>query len=250
MSETAAALTQDHILGGKVSLRQAAKGYRAGVDAALLAAACDAGDGERVLDAGCGVGAVMLAAATRRPGARFVGVERDPAAVALARGNVADNGLASRVEVMAGDVVGGFKVLELEPFDAAIANPPFFDDPASLRAPHPAKREAWMAEGGLAAWTAFLVGAVREGGSVTLIHRADRLADILALLGAKCGSFQVRPIHPFADAPAGRLIVRVVRGGKAPLQLLSALMLHERGGAKHTPETEAILRGEAGLTWR
>ena len=61
MSETAAALTQDHILGGKVSLRQAAKGYRAGVDAALLAAACDAGDGERVLDAGCGVGAVMLA---------------------------------------------------------------------------------------------------------------------------------------------------------------------------------------------
>ena len=91
---------------------------------------------------------------------------------------------------------------------------------------------------------------MREGGSVTLIHRADRLADILALLGAKCGSFQVRPIHPFADAPAGRVIVRAVRGGKAPLQLLPALVLHERGGAKHTPEAEAILRGEAGLPWR
>jgi tRNA1(Val) A37 N6-methylase TrmN6 len=250
MSETASASTEDHVLGGRVSLRQAAKGYRAGVDAALLAAACDVAPGQRLLEAGCGVGAVMLAAAIRRPGAVFVGLERDPAAVELARENIAANGLGERASVLEGDVDQRLADVGLKPFDAALANPPFFDDPAELRAPHPAKRGAWMADGGLAAWTAFLIKGVREGGTITIIHRADRLGDLLALLGAKAGSFQVRPIHPFADAPAGRVLVRAIKTGKAPLQLLPALVLHERGGAKHTAEAEAILRGEADLPWR
>ena len=240
--------TEDRILGGRVLLRQPAKGYRAGLDAALLAAACDAGDGERVIEAGCGVGAVMLAAAARRPGVRFVGVERDPAALALAQANIAANGLADRVEALEADVGGG-RAKDGAPFDAALCNPPFFDDPATLRAPHPAKRGAFIADDGLAAWTGFLLAAVRDGGTITLIHRADRLADILALLGAKAGSFQIRPIHPFADAPAGRVLVRAVRGGKAPLQLLPPLVLHQRGGAKHAPAAEAVLRGEADLAW-
>lgn len=250
MDETARAKSEDHILGGRVSLRQAAKGYRAGLDAALLAAACDAQPGERVLEAGCGVGAVMLAAAIRRPEARFVGLERDPAALALARENIAANALGARAEAIEGDVDRRFSTLGLSPFDAALANPPFFDDPAQLRAPHPAKRGAWIADGGLAAWTAFLMASVREGGSVTLIHRADRLGDIVGLLNLKGGSLQVRPVHPFADAPASRVLVRAVKTGKAPLQLLPALILHERRGIKHTAEAEAILRGEADLPWR
>jgi tRNA1(Val) A37 N6-methylase TrmN6 len=90
---------------------------------------------------------------------------------------------------------------------------------------------------------------VREGGTLTLIHRADRLADILALLAPKAGSVQVRPVHPFVDAPAKRVLVRAVKTGKAPLLLLPPLVLHGRDGARHTAETEAILRGRAGLGW-
>lgn len=242
-------VTCDHILGGALTLRQPAKGYRAGLDAALLAAACDAEPGERVLEAGCGVGAVLLAAAWRRRDAQFFGVERDAAALALARENIRANGLADRVEVAAGDV-GASEAVAAFRFDAALANPPYFDDPAALRAPHPAKTGAWMADGGLDAWIAYLLAAVRDGGTLTLIHRADRLADILAALAAKAGSFQVRPVHPFADEPAKRVLVRAVRGGKAPLQLLPPLILHARGGAKHSAEAEAILRGTEGLPWR
>ena len=51
---------------------------RADLDAALLAAACDAQTGQRVIEAGCGAGGALLAAAARRPGAKFTGVERDP----------------------------------------------------------------------------------------------------------------------------------------------------------------------------
>lgn len=242
-------VTEDRLLNGRISLRQPARGYRAGMDAALLAAACDAGAGQRVLEAGCGPGAALLAAAARRTQARLVGVERDAAAAALARENVTLNGFDGRVEVIEGDVQAGFRALGLPVFDAVMANPPFFDDPEDLRAPAPEKAGAWMADGGLEAWTGFLIKAVREGGTITVIHRADRLGDLLSRLGDKAGSFQIRPIHPFADEPAKRVVLRAVKTGKAPLKLLPALVLHERGGGKHSAEAEAILRGEAALAW-
>jgi len=242
-------ITEDLLLDGRVRLRQPRVGYRAGVDAALLAAACAAGPGARVLEAGCGVGGALLAAAARRPEARFTGVERDPTALALACENIGLNGLVERVEALAGDVEQGFRALGVAPFDAALANPPFFDDASAIRGPHPARAGAWIADGGLNAWTDFLLKAVREGGTITIIHRADRLADLLAGLAPKGGSFRIRPIQPFADEPAKRVLIRATKTGKAPLMLLPALVLHDRDGGKHTAETETILRGEAGLSW-
>jgi tRNA1(Val) A37 N6-methylase TrmN6 len=243
------AVTEDRLLDGRVRLRQPARGYRAGVDAALLAAACDAIPGQRVLEAGCGPGAALLAAAARRAGVRFIGVEREAEALALVRENIVLNALEDRVEARGGDVAQPFSALRLAPFDAVLANPPFFDDPAALRAPAAEKAAAWMADDGLAAWMVFLLKAVREGGTMTVIHRADRLPDLLALLAPKAGSIQVRPIHPFADAPAKRVLVRASKTGRAPLRLLPPLVLHDRAGGKHRPQVEAILRGEADLPW-
>lgn len=190
-----------------------------------------------------------MAAAVRRPETLFHGIEDDPVALALAQQNVTSNQLDARVTVSAADVSQPFAKLGLAPFDAVMANPPFFDDPKALRAPNPAKSKAWMAQGGLTAWITFLVKAAREGGTLTIIHRADRLADLLALLAPKAGSFQIRAIAPHADAPAKRVIVRAIKTGKAPLRLLPPLVLHPRDGAKHTPEAEAILRGKAALEW-
>jgi len=135
------------------------------------------------------------------------------------------------------------------PFDAVMANPPFFDDSRALRGPAPAKRGAWIADDGLEVWLGFMTKAAREGGTITVIHRADRLADLLGGLGGKAGSFRIRPIHPFADAPAKRVLVRAIKTGKAPLVLLPPLILHDREGGKHTPAVEAILRGDAELGW-
>lgn len=233
--------TLDGFLGERLRLRQPRVGYRAGLDAVLLAAAVEAEPGERVLEAGCGVGAALLGAAARAPEARFTGVERDPAALDLARSNIEANGLADRVDAMAAEVEAGFAALALAPFDAAFANPPFFDDPAALRPPHPARRGAWIADGGLEAWTTFLSKSVREGGRITVVHRAERLADLLRLLAPKAGSFRIRAVHPAPDAPAKRVLVRAVKTGRAPLVLLPSLILG-------TPEAEALARG-ARLAW-
>jgi tRNA1(Val) A37 N6-methylase TrmN6 len=242
-------ISDDTILGGRVRLKQAVGGYRAGLDAALLAAACDPVPAGRALDVGCGVGGVMLAAAARWPATTFLGLERDAAAVALAHENIALNGFEALVAVIEGDAVAAFSKLGLPPFDSVVSNPPYFDDATALRGPAPAKLNAWIAPEGLAAWLGFMTKAAREGGAITVIHRADRLADLLAGLALKAGSFQIRPVHPFADAPAKRVLVRAVKTGKAPLRLLPPLILHDRDGAKYRPDVEAILRGEAYLGW-
>ena len=242
-------IVENGLLNGRVRMRQPARGYRAGMDAALLAAAVPAGRDERVFEAGCGAGAVLLQLAARRAGPTLVGLERDAAMAALARENAALNGWDDRMTIREGAVADGFGALDLKPFDWAVSNPPFFDDAGALRAPAPGKRGAWMADDGLAAWAALLLKAVREGGRIVMIHRADRLADILALLGAKAGSFAVRPVQPFADAPAKRVLVQAVKTGRAPLRLLPPLVLHDREGGRHTAEAEALLRGEAALDW-
>ncbi|MBX9615805.1 MAG: methyltransferase [Caulobacteraceae bacterium] len=246
---TAADVVENAILGGKLRLLQPTRGYRAGMDAALLAAALPAGPNDRVLEAGCGAGAALLQIAVRCPDTRLVGLERDSSAAALARRNATLNGADDRIKIITGDVAAGFAALEHPPFDWAVSNPPFFDDETTLRAPAPAKRGAWIADDGLGVWTEFLTRSVKDGGGVVVIHRADRLADLLALLGTRCGSFAIRPIQPFADQPAKRVLVHARKAGRGPLRLLPALILHDRSGSKHTPEADAILRGEAGLSW-
>jgi hypothetical protein len=242
-------IVENGLLNGRVRLRQPARGYRAGMDAALLAAAVPALSGQSVIEAGCGAGAVLMQIAARRPGVRLMGIERDPAIAALAVENAALNDVAATTTIHSGDVAAGFRALDAAPGDWAVSNPPFFDDAGALRAPAEGKRGAWMADDGLKAWTGFLLKAVREGGRIVVIHRADRLADLLALLGEKAGSFAIRPIHPFPDEPAKRVLVQAIKTGRAPLRLLPPLVLHDREGAKHSPQAEAILRGEAALDW-
>nr|WP_246347774.1 methyltransferase [Brevundimonas variabilis] len=248
MPEITPDTTENALLDGRVRLRQPIRGYRAGMDAALLAAAVEAKPGERIIEAGCGAGAVLTQIAARCPGVSLTGIELDPAASRLARQNAALNEIEARMEIMDADIASGFRTLALPTFDWAISNPPFFDDEAALRPPAPEKRGAWMAVDGLAVWTDFLVRAVHDGGRIVMIHRADRLADILHLLGQRCGSITIQPVHPFSDTPAKRVVVRAIRAGKAPLSLLPPLILHQRLDGKHSAWAEAILRGRAVLS--
>ena len=121
MSDT----TEDHLLGGRVRLRQPVAGQlRAGLDAVLLAAALPARPGQRVLEAGCGSGAAMLCLAARVPGLALLAVERDAGMAALAAENAALNGQAA--EVVTGDVADLALARRLGPWDHAMANPPYW----------------------------------------------------------------------------------------------------------------------------
>lgn len=237
------ALTEDKILGGRLSLAQPAHGYRAGVDAILLAAAVRLAPGAQAAEFGCGPGAALLSAALLNPGARLTGVERDPGAAALARRNAAANDLEDQAAIIEADAL----IWRPEaPLDAVFFNPPFFDDPRALRAPKPGKRAAWISDAPLEGWITAGLKCLKPGGALTFIHRADRLGEALSALHGRA-SCVVLPVHPRAGAPAKRIVIEARKGGRAPLVLSAPLVLHEDGSGAWTPRADALLRGQARL---
>jgi tRNA1(Val) A37 N6-methylase TrmN6 len=75
------------------------------------------------------------------------------------------------------------------------------------------------------------------------------MGDILAAMGGRLGAVTVYPVRPRNDAPASRVLVRGVKGSRAPLTLLRGIDLHDGSGAKFTPEADAIFRGRAAIDW-
>jgi tRNA1(Val) A37 N6-methylase TrmN6 len=250
-------VTEDTLLGGRVRLRQPAEGYRAAIDPVLLAAAVPAAAGETVLDVGAGVGAAALCLAARVPGVKVSGIELQREQVHLASENVRLNGMQGRVEVMVGDIAAAPVRLAPGSFHHVMANPPHLDPIRAQAPPGEDKARAHVEEaGGLPRWIDFMLRMVRPKGGLTLIHRADRLDELLAALAGRLGEMVVFPLwpgpaesevgRPLGRAPAKRVIVRGRKGVATPLRLAPGLVLHREGGG-YTPEAEAVLRHGASL---
>jgi tRNA1(Val) A37 N6-methylase TrmN6 len=240
-------LTLDRLLGGRVSLRQPARGYRVAIDPVLLAAAVPAVAGERVLDAGAGSGAAALCLAVRVPCCKVVGIELQRALQQIAVANVAQNNLGERVEMLVGDLVQPPPRFAWGSFDHVMTNPPHLPAPAAS-APPLAERALAHVEGAapLPLWLQGCVRMLKPGGMLTLIHRAERVGEILAALGDSLGALVVFPLWPGdPQRPAKRVLVQGRKGLRAPLALLQGLVLHQADG-RLSAAAEAVLRhGEA-----
>ena len=90
-------LTRDAFLGGALSVWQPRRGYRAGIDPVLLAAAVPAVAGQSVLELGCGAGVASLCLGRRVPGLVLHGVEIQQDYANLARRNGAENDIGLTV---------------------------------------------------------------------------------------------------------------------------------------------------------
>lgn len=249
--------SEDRLLGGAVHLCQPREGYRAAIDPVFLAAAVPARRGERVLELGVGSGAAALCLAHRVRGCRVVGLERQRAMAGLAARNVASNGMEDRVEIVVGDLLDPPAPLKAQRFDHVMANPPYLP-PVRADRRKPGKRDASDVEGeaDLRAWVDCALRRVRPRGTVTFVHRADRLDALLAALEGRAGGIVVVPLWPKAGVAAKRVIVRARKGVATPLVLTAGLVLHEADGA-FTGAAERILRdggvldaGSIGITGR
>ena len=248
-------ITHDYFLGRRLRVAQPACGYRAGIDAVLLAASVvPPADGSvlRVLDAGAGAGTAGLCLAARLPSATIVLYERAPELVALAHSNIASNSLADRMVAVQGDVAitsDQLAALGLEPqsFDWVIANPPFHDSSAGTQAPDPLKAGSHAMElEQLDTWLRFMARVVRAGGRASIIYKASGLTRLLQGFEGRFGAVSVLPIVPRRGSPAIRVLLEGVKGSRAPLTLKSNLVLHGPGQG-FLPQIESILRDGGGL---
>jgi tRNA1(Val) A37 N6-methylase TrmN6 len=249
-------LTDDAFLAGKLSLLQPKTGYRAGVDAVLLAAAipCALDGSETVLDAGGGVGTVGLCTVTRCPKATAVILERAPRLVDLAEQNVVRNHLSERVRVFSGDITASWSEmaglgLAIESFDHVAANPPFHVVGRGTASPDQWKSGAHaMPESDLDLWGRLMARMAVAGGTATMIHKAESLGAVVSAFGGRFGGLRILPIYARPGQPAIRVIVQGTKGSRAPLTLLRGFVLHGTEGNTFTPEAQAILKDGAPLS--
>ena len=244
-------VTEDLILGGRVRIRQPRVGYRVNVDTLLLAASLPPGSAARVVEPGCGVGGALLSLAKSHResnlAVEFVGIERDPEMAALARDNTVANGLSDAVNIVEGDALA--PPSELGQFDAVLINPPY-DYHGEGRPPAEEKRAAYISDRPVTDWIKVWSNRMRSGASLTLIQRPQRLPEILSALEGRLGGVTVFPVRPEAGGAARRIIVRASKGSRAPFRLLAGLDLHPADRTdKYTPDSEALLRGEAWIAF-
>ena len=241
----AEAVTEDRLVDGRVRLLQPVDGYRAAIDPVFLAAMVSAGPGERVLDAGCGAGAATLCLAARDPECRITGLELDPTRFDLAKRNVALNQVEGRVDLIQGNIAAPPPRLAPGSFHHVMTNPPHL---ATGTPPADVKRAVAHMEGAVSldAWMLACITLLRPKGILAVVHRADRLDDLLAALRDRVGDIAVLPLWPMRDRPAKRILVRARKGAQGPTSLLPGLVLHEADG-RYTAAADAVLRAGQGI---
>lgn len=118
-------MSRDSFTFKQFVVQQGRCAMKVGTDGTLLGAwaVLERNDG-RILDIGTGTGLMALMMAQRYPEARVTAIDIDAAAVEQANENVQDSPFTERIQVSQADV-NAFETLE--PYDAIVCNPPYFD---------------------------------------------------------------------------------------------------------------------------
>lgn len=238
--------TLDHFLDGRIKLIQPSTGYRAGIDPLFLSASLHPKSQERILDVGCGVGTAAIALAFRCPHIKVTGIEIQPDLCELALINIQANYLTGRINIIEGDILSPPTLLNLNTFDQVMTNPPYHEDHRTQTSPVPGKAQANTETVDLGKWIKFCLKLLKPKGVFTMVHRAERLSEILIHLEKQTGDIVVYPLWPGLKKPARRVLIQARKNTGGELRLARGMVLH--GGAnKYTPEAEAVLRHAHGI---
>ncbi len=239
----------DAFFSGRFRLHQPEKGgFRAGLDALLLAACVPVDASGACADIGAGTGAVGFGAALRAPGLAVSLVEKDPAAVELLQRSVAEAGnapLAARLTVAQADILAGRSAREAagladNGFRWVLTNPPFF--PGDHRRSPDASRDAALFTQGpdfLRRWLRACAALLELRGRLCLIARPADLPAIADALERRLGGLAVLPVHTRPGA-ARRILVGARAGSREGLSILPGLILH---GEAAQPALQAVSDG-------
>jgi tRNA1(Val) A37 N6-methylase TrmN6 len=249
-STSDADLTHDAFLGGRLHLWQPRRGFRAGIDAILLAAAVPARAGDSVLELGCGAGAAALALLSRVDALRATGVELQPGYAALARRNAAETGLP--LEVVEADLTRLPRDLRARSFDHVLMNPPYFAHRTGTGSSDAGRDAALRGDTPLALWIDAALRRLLPGGRLTAIQRIERLPEMLTALDDRLGSVAVAPLLPRAGRPPRLVLLSGRKGGRSPFRMTAPVVLHagdrhQTDAEDYRPEIAAVLREGAAL---
>ena len=215
---------------GPYVYRQSDTCFPLGADSLRLAAFATVRRGDRVCDLGCGAGALLLLLAARESTLELSGVELSPEDGALARQNLAENGLTGTIYT--GELGNVCKTLPAGGFSLAVSNPPYF---AAGRG-RPGGTARTEGESTLDGWCAAAGRLVRNGGRFALVHRPERLPALFsALEGNGFAPKRMALVQHRVDKPPSAVLVEAVRQGRPGLEVLPTVLLEQLPQARPGP---------------
>ncbi len=228
-------LTRDRFLDGALTILQPRDGYRAATDPVLLAAAVKAARDQSVLELGCGVGVAALCL-WKRVGLRdLTGVEIQPDYAAIAAENARLNG--AELHVLCADITALPQEIIARSYDHVMINPPFFGANNGTRATNSGRETAFREMTPLSSWIDTGIKRLKPKGFLTIIHLAERLPEILALMHGRLGDIEVKPLTSRSGKAASRIILRGKKGARGRFLLHAPLVMHQ--GQAHDADRDS-----------
>ncbi|WP_068777591.1 tRNA1(Val) (adenine(37)-N6)-methyltransferase [Paenibacillus sp. FJAT-26967] len=234
----------DDLLTHDLRIIQSEEVFAFSLDAVLLARFCSVPPRGKIVDLCSGNGVIPLLLTTRTK-AKIWAVEIQERLADMGRRNIELNQLEDNLHMIHGDLKNVHRTLGASQYDLVTVNPPYLPVPAGEqnRNQHvaAARHEIFCTLEDVVAASAKLL---RPGGKMAMVHRPNRLVDIVALMRQyRVEPKRVRFVHPRQGEEAMMVLVEGIRDGKPDLKTLPPLIVHGKDG-KYCGELHSVFYGE------
>lgn len=214
-----------------------------GMDAVLLTNYCDIKNNSKIVDLGTGTGIIPILLSGKRNYSKAYGIEIQSEVAEMAKRSVKLNNLQEKIEIFNVDLKNALDYLEANSFDAVISNPPYKLNNSGIINPDDKKaisRHEIMCSLEDVISTASQL--LKQYGRFYMVHRPDRLADIICLLRKyRLEPKQIRFVHPRAKAKPNMILIRASKNGNPELKFDAPLYVYDEEG-NYTEDVYEIYR--------
>ena len=203
-----------------------------GMDAVLLTNYCDIKNNSKVVDLGTGTGIIPILLSGKRNYSKAYGVEIQPEVAEMAERSVKLNNLQGKIEILNIDLKSSLDYLEANSFDAVISNPPYKLYNSGIINPEDKKAiSRHEIKAVLEDVICIASRLLKQYGRFYMVHRPDRLADIMCLLRKyRLEPKQIRFVHPKAAAKPNMILIRASKNGNPELKFDPPLYIYDDEG--------------------
>ena len=212
-----------------------------GMDAVLLSAYAKASAGDSVIDLCTGTGVIPILMESRYPGSNYLGIELQEESADMARRSVLLNGREQAIQIRQGDVRAYKEIARAGSADVVTVNPPY----AKVRSGRQnatdaysiARHEICCTLADVLRCAAYLL---RSGGRFYMVHRPERLAEILSEMhAARIEPKRMTLVYPRQEREPNIVLIEGLRDGAPGMRIAKPLYIYDEAG-QYTDEVRRI----------
>lgn len=188
---------------------------------------------KNILDIGTGNAPIPLILSTKT-NANIVGVEIQKEVSDMAINSVKLNNLNNQITIINDDIKNYYKNIQPETFDIITCNPPYFEVNKNSKFNKNDYKTIARHEIKLTLEDILKISRklLKNGGTLGLVHRPERLIDILITMRKyNIEPKKIRLIYPHKDKEANILLIEGKKNGQKGLKIMPPLYSHNTDGS-------------------